>query len=63
MLQVTVNQETVSVRENLSDLISGQVGPSLLFLHLYFLIYVSNCIFHSECSKEMLLLLFYLSLD
>lgn len=37
MPEVTVNQETASMRENLSDLIFVQVGPSILFLHLYLL--------------------------
>lgn len=36
MPQVAVNQEPVVMRKNLSDLISVQMGPSILFLHLYF---------------------------
>lgn len=61
--QATVNQETAPMRENLSDLISVQEGSSILFLHLCFFINVLKCVGHSESRKEMILFLFYPSLN
>lgn len=63
MPQAAVNRETVSMRENLSDLISVQERSFILFLHLHLFINALKCIFHPESCKEMFLFLFYPSLD